>query len=713
MAYQSEIEKLEQRYREKPEQWFAALADAYRKAGEVERAVDIVRAGLEKRPNYTSGHIVLGRCLLDQLADDEAVAAFERVLELDAENIIALKSLSEIAERKADLDGACRWLERLLDVDPMNEEAREALKALRRGGADSLERTDKRPALADVGGPVAPASDSMDDIVRETEFPVGEEVVEGGDAPPAVWEEIGTGPRNVERVLVDEPFGFGDLPAPATARDEADGEPPAPPVDDEAPSAEELEGSIHADTLPQAVRPEDLVRDLVLERASETDAGTSPVDDVSPVDDLSLVDDVFPSEAEAHVGTEDEDEGPTVEMAPIAPPMGFTPASVELPQDDALREEPADVEATAETEEAAPVSAEDLDAPDLDVRPFDEELAWDAGERQSHEITSDVIEEAKHTHEDALEPPAHYLPGLERAEVPNVEAEAARDDAAAGEEEADVAYAGRPSSDLPLIMPEDFDAEPPAEPDEEIGDARAPEPVVTETMAEVYARQGLFGEASEIYRELLTQRPGDAALERRLAELVARAAPTPAVAREPRDLRFAARRTGGLSVRLLFHEIVTGEAAPAGSDREGPLDRVDDETAGDAYPPSAFMEPVVAPPAPEPFHAPEPPPSTAFDDAFGADEDAAPKRDASGNPAQLAGDEVSLASVFGEEPAPPRRPTGDVPRQPPSPQAASYEDFFGGGDPHAPPATPQEGEDKRDGDDGDSEFRAWLEGLKT
>ena len=40
MAYQAEIEKLEARFREKPEQWFAALADAYRKAGDLDMALE-------------------------------------------------------------------------------------------------------------------------------------------------------------------------------------------------------------------------------------------------------------------------------------------------------------------------------------------------------------------------------------------------------------------------------------------------------------------------------------------------------------------------------------------------------------------------------------------------------------------------------------------------------------------------------------------------
>ena len=130
MAYQSEIEKLEQRYEEHPKQWFAALADAHRKAGKLDLALEYVRGGLEMRPDYASAHIVLGRCLLDKRDDVEAAEAFERVLQLDAENIIALRSLSEIAERCSDLAAARGWLARLLEVDPMNDEAQTMLDRL-------------------------------------------------------------------------------------------------------------------------------------------------------------------------------------------------------------------------------------------------------------------------------------------------------------------------------------------------------------------------------------------------------------------------------------------------------------------------------------------------------------------------------------------------------------------------------------------------------
>jgi len=67
MAASSEIEKLERRYAENPDgRYFAPLADAYRKAGQVDRALELVRAGLEKHADYLSAHIVLGRCLLDK-----------------------------------------------------------------------------------------------------------------------------------------------------------------------------------------------------------------------------------------------------------------------------------------------------------------------------------------------------------------------------------------------------------------------------------------------------------------------------------------------------------------------------------------------------------------------------------------------------------------------------------------------------------------------
>ena len=128
MAYTSEIDKLEARWRENPKgRNFAPLADAYRKAGLIDNAIDLLQSGLTMHPDYVSAHIVYGRCLIDKKDDAAAKEVFRKVLALDGENIIALRQLAEIAERNNRAEEAVEWLTRLLNADPMNGDAAEAL----------------------------------------------------------------------------------------------------------------------------------------------------------------------------------------------------------------------------------------------------------------------------------------------------------------------------------------------------------------------------------------------------------------------------------------------------------------------------------------------------------------------------------------------------------------------------------------------------------
>src|SRR5439155_606082 len=100
VAYTSEIDKLEARFRDNPKgRNFAPLADAYRKAGLIDNAVDLCQNGLKLHPDYVSAYIVYARCLVDKKDDAGALGVFRKVLELDGENIIALRGLAELAER--------------------------------------------------------------------------------------------------------------------------------------------------------------------------------------------------------------------------------------------------------------------------------------------------------------------------------------------------------------------------------------------------------------------------------------------------------------------------------------------------------------------------------------------------------------------------------------------------------------------------------------
>ncbi len=207
MAYQSELEKLKRRYEEKPSQWFAALAEEHRRAGDVELALQIVRSGLEKRSNYVSGHIVHARCLLDRGEDAEAQQAMERVLELDSENVIALKILSEIAERLGDPVGARGWLDRLLEVDPMNEEAQLMVGRLGDVGAATSKPSSEPPSWENLEEPEAPEAEPEE---PQEEFPPSPA------EPEALQEESPPSPEEPEEPEEQSPPSpLSPLPSPA------------------------------------------------------------------------------------------------------------------------------------------------------------------------------------------------------------------------------------------------------------------------------------------------------------------------------------------------------------------------------------------------------------------------------------------------------------------------------------------------------------------
>ncbi len=148
-----ELRSLIERYnRAQDSRAFAPLADAYRKQGEVAKAIELLEKGLVQYPHYASAHVILGKCFYDTGATERAKAEFRRVLELDAENMVALKFLGDIllAEEKREEAGEC--YRRLLAIDPTNEEAARALKDLERSFvtkeidlADHRTARDERP----------------------------------------------------------------------------------------------------------------------------------------------------------------------------------------------------------------------------------------------------------------------------------------------------------------------------------------------------------------------------------------------------------------------------------------------------------------------------------------------------------------------------------------------------------------------------------------
>jgi tetratricopeptide (TPR) repeat protein len=616
VTYTSEIEKLERRWSENPKgRNFAPLADAYRKAGELDRAIELCTAGLERHPDYVSAHIVFGRCLMDQKNDAGAADVFRKVLALDPENVLALKILGEIAVRGNRYDEAVDWLTRLLAADPMNGEA-----------ADMLIRVKSKAAQQAAPSPAPGARAGAAE-------PVVQFVPAAAAARPA------STPATVRTAApAAGPAGRATAPAPPRSRaPQADfivehvSDRPAPPDPVAASADKEIEifdGAVDFNSVAH-----DAAKAEGLEVQEEVEL--KPQDYV--VEGLARTQYESAMYARPPESSEPEDEQPTIELPLIMP-------------DDV--DDLVEVTAPAATPEPAAPAAPTWAAP------------------RGPAAT-------------ARPPTPTPPPPPPPAPPPTPAAVALSDDDGA----ADTAALSRA------------------------------EPVLTETMAELYLRQGHEENALRVYQALLAQRPADARLRARVAELTSGGTGHQAFAAER-------GRGTGESVQTFLRRILAGRPGMPGASS------------------APTPEPVPAPSRPPPRPPPAPPPVFADSPLDGAFAIAQPEPEpvlenrspGPGEATRPAEDSISLDSVFGEEtlrmsaPAaePPEAAPAAEPAGPPTTGGFSFDQFFGPagptqagaagggtGEPKGPPRTTSQ-KTRAVEDEGDlDQFQAWLRGLKS
>lgn len=293
--------------------------------------------------------------------------------------------------------------------------------------------------------------------------------------------------------------------------------------------------------------------------------------------------------------------------------------------------------------------------------------------------------------------------------------------ASAGDAQGDRATS--PMTDLPLIMPEDVGPAPELEPgpepmpepesapvaepatmaavpgpepaappipqlpdDDGAADTETlsqAEPVVTETMAELYLRQGHRQDARRVYEALTAQRPHDERLQQKLAELSA---------------ELPVRRRSGQTAGAFLKRILEARPGMPAPPRQPP--------APEATPVEGTVVADVSPP---------PAPSSS------------PSAPALGSPTRPASDAISLDAVFGEEgsrspiPAEPAAAPEKPRKLPEASGGFSFDDFFGTAGGSGPPGgsaaarTPRpagRGRGVEQEEDLD-QFQAWLKSLKA
>jgi predicted regulator of Ras-like GTPase activity (Roadblock/LC7/MglB family) len=108
-------------------QIFAALAEAFRKKGELERAFQVCHGGLRIHPEYGPAHVVMAKINLDRGLYDWAEAEVEKAREVEGDTRTIELLLAEIHLYKGNYQSAIKLLRRLSAHDPQNEHVRKLL----------------------------------------------------------------------------------------------------------------------------------------------------------------------------------------------------------------------------------------------------------------------------------------------------------------------------------------------------------------------------------------------------------------------------------------------------------------------------------------------------------------------------------------------------------------------------------------------------------
>jgi len=147
-------------------QIFAALAEACRRNGDLEKAFRVCQDGLRVHPDYGAAHVVMAKVNLDRGLYDWAEAEVCKARELDGNNRSIELLLAEIYIYKGEYKAAIKLLRKLAETDPDNDHVRRLLEIAMKIPREQAEA---------MGQPVA-------DSVAST-------VIEGGQTPEPAEEK--------------------------------------------------------------------------------------------------------------------------------------------------------------------------------------------------------------------------------------------------------------------------------------------------------------------------------------------------------------------------------------------------------------------------------------------------------------------------------------------------------------------------------------------
>ena len=128
-----DIQKYEQMLAEDPRsRAFAPLAEAYRKAGNLDQAIRVAEDGLKIHPDYSGGLVVLGRALFEKRELEKATDILKKAVQENPESYLGQKFLGKALMDKGEIQGSLKALEAAYFLSPDDTEVEKLIEVVRR-----------------------------------------------------------------------------------------------------------------------------------------------------------------------------------------------------------------------------------------------------------------------------------------------------------------------------------------------------------------------------------------------------------------------------------------------------------------------------------------------------------------------------------------------------------------------------------------------------
>ncbi|MDQ7053574.1 MAG: hypothetical protein Q9P14_11995 [candidate division KSB1 bacterium] len=518
-----QFEQLKSRLQQNPDSLiFARVAEGLLNRGQVEEAIRISEEGIRKHPYYITGHMVLGKCYLQKKLFDLAEKEFKRVLLFDPKYIAAHKFYGDLM-REVGWENTCEMSYRkILQIDPLDRTAREMLETLEKVRPRETEIvTPEKDTDAEVGPNAAP-SDAADTATGT--FDTDLAAVESAAAAQSSEAE----PINLDDDLFAEVKSEIETPPPQT-----EGETTNESAIDETDVSGILE-DIFEEEPPKEQEPhlEEFSLKSV-EQQSESPIVTEEQPTPQPVDESET-----PPLVEEKAADED----------PLKALDQFEEETLEIEQFDQFREDMAaqqestdqdeqdlatqefleSATAQEEPEEQAQdlfatldsLSTDNQASSETDETDWDQSLAADHLSRPETGVgeSAGLPESAETTSPTSGD---YELPPTSLLQESESEPAAPEPRPSAGEPAAADAQAPQDTADATAVSESAPPPEPTSQPatEPESGAANSRERIVTPTLGEIYAAQGQFAKAINVFEMLLKKDPNNAAYKEKIEML--------------------------------------------------------------------------------------------------------------------------------------------------------------------------------------------------